>query len=187
MPAVQRVSPNFSVKLITDNCWRWAGSVLSLDFICLLLPGWGEGWGDTQPLYHTIPALPISKGSRGGDNECFHSLGYFESTRKLERETFLRSYHWNKICFKFLDDLDGKWDKDKSDTKYLLHFLLCTSLSISVLLFNVVCWDQIRRRSPDQIVVTPIMTTQYRQTGNTNQIQMLEIDIYYFIGFYYTV
>ena len=182
MPAVQRVSPNFSVYLITDNCWRWPGSVLSLDFICLLLPGWGEGWGDTQPLYHTIPALPISKGSRGGDNECFHSLGYFESTRKLERETFLRSYHWNKICFKFRDDLDGKWDKDKSDTKYLLlHFLFlscCSPLFVEI---------RSERRSPDQIVVTPIMTTQYRQTGNTNQIQMLEIDIYYFIGFYYTL
>ena len=94
------------------------------------------------------PPCPSPRAAEGGDNECFHSLGYFESTRKLERETFLRSYHWNKICFKFRDDLDGKWDKDKSDTKYLLHFLLCTSLSISVLvlLFNVVCWDQNREK-----------------------------------------
>ena len=56
------------------------------------------------------------------------------NTLKREKRNLQRCYHWNKICFKFTDDLDKRTDIDKSDgcchincNLYCFHFLSRTS------------------------------------------------------------
>ena len=92
-----------------------------------------------------------------------HCLGYFESTRKLGRETFLRCYRWNKICFKFTDDLDRSRDRDKSDAAVLTNiitFYFCPNLLEPVSL----CLLRLKKKiwSPDQTVwCLTVITLQY--------------------------
>ena len=93
-------------------------------------------------------------------------LGYFESTRKLERETFLRCYRWNKICFKFTDDLDRSLDTDKSYSALLTNiitFYFCPNLLEPVQPVSL-CLLRLKKKiwSPDQTVwCLTVITIQY--------------------------
>ena len=129
---------------------------------------------DTPVLTHSVlsqpgkngPVTPMITDNNQGQFSIKNKpdcLGYFESTRKLGRETFLRCYRWNKICFKFTDDLDRSRDRDKSDATVLTNiitFYFCPNPLEPVWLC---LWRYLKKIwSPDQTVwCLTVITIQY--------------------------